>query len=348
MKLKKSRAEPSESHATSETSKTSKTRETRETLVLGKKEVESLLSMRETLDAVERAFASNYEMPPKVYVNVEKYSGDFRAMPAWLEPYAGIKWVNVHPNNPRDHSLPSVMAVIILSDPKTGFPLAILDGTTITNYRTGAAGGIAAKHLARKNARSLGLVGAGVQARMQALAIALVRGIQTIKVFDVRPEASQKLVEELGGKIKANFRIVSSAREACDADIVCTTVPSTKPVVEDAWLKQGVHVNEIGADAPGKQALEIASLKRAKVVVDSWEQASHSGAINVGVESGEITRCDVAGEIKDVVLGRVKRESENEITVFDSTGLAIQDVATAGMVYEKALAKKIGLKVNFV
>ncbi len=304
--------------------------------------------MEDALAAVERAFASNYEMPPKVYVDVKKYAGDFRAMPAWLEPYAGVKWVNVHPSNPREHALPSVMAVIILSNPKTGFPLAILDGTTITNYRTGAAGGIAAKHLARKNARTLGLVGAGVQARMQALAVALVHNIQTIKVFDVRPEASQKLVEDLSEKIKANFRIVSSAREACDADIVCTTVPSTKPVVEDAWLKPGTHVNEIGADAPGKQALEIASLKRAKIIVDNWEQASHSGAINAGVESGVLTRADVAGEIKDVVLGKIKRANDGELTVFDSTGLAIQDVATAGMVYEKALAKKIGLKVNFI
>jgi alanine dehydrogenase len=322
--------------------------ESRETLVLGKKEVESLLTMNDALAAVERAFGSDYEMPSKIYVEVKKYAGDFRAMPAWIEPYAGVKWVNVHPNNPKTHGLPSVMAVIILSDPKTGFPLAVLDGTTITNYRTGAAGGVAAKHLARKNAHTLGLVGAGVQAHLQALAVSLVRDIKTIKVFDLRPEASQKLVQDLRGKIKADFRIASSAREACDADIVCTTVPSTKPIVEDAWLKPGTHVNEIGADAPGKQALEIGTLKRAKIVVDRWEQASHSGAINVGIESGKLTRKDVAGEIKDVVLGKIKRENDGELTVFDSTGLAIQDVATAGMVYEKAVAKKIGLRVNFL
>ncbi|NYZ77884.1 ornithine cyclodeaminase family protein [Candidatus Micrarchaeota archaeon] len=304
--------------------------------------------MSDALGAVERAFGSDYLMPSKVYVDIKKYAGDFRAMPAWLEPYAGVKWVNVHPNNPKTQGLPSVMAVIILSDPKTGFPLAVLDGTTITNYRTGAAGGIAAKHLARKNAHSLGLVGAGVQAHLQALAVSLVRDIKTIKIFDLRPEASKKLAADLGSKIKADFQIASSAREACDADIVCTTVPSTKPIVEDAWLKPGTHVNEIGADGPGKQALEIDTLKRAKIFVDNWDQASHSGAINAGVESGKLTRADVAGEIKDVVLGKTGRKNDGELTVFDSTGLAIQDVATAGMVYEKAVTKKLGFKVNFL
>lgn len=304
--------------------------------------------MNEALDVVEKAFTSDYTMPPKVYVDVKRYSGDFRAMPAWIEPYAGVKWVNVHPKNPKEQGLPTVMAIVILSDPKTGFPLAVLDGTTITNYRTGASAGIATKHLARKNARSLGLFGAGMQARMQALAVTQVRDIQTIKIFDVDAETSKKLAGYLSQKIRSDLHIVSGAREACDVDVLCTTVPSTEPVVRDEWLKPGTHINEIGADAPGKQALEIATLKRARIVVDNWEQASHSGAINVGVERGELTRADVAGEIRDVVSGKLTRNSEGELTVFDSTGLAIQDIAIAGTLYEKALQERMGLRVDFV
>jgi len=318
-----------------------------ETLILTQEEVESLISMDEAMNAVEEAFRlyalGKAQMPPKVYLEFEK--GDLRAMPAHLMGYAGLKWVNSHPGNP-DKGLPTVMALMILNSPETGFPLAVMDATYTTSLRTGAAGGIAAKYLARKNSSVFGFIGCGTQAYFQLEALRRVFDIGEVKAYDVREKAAKKFVsycEDRG--ISAS---VQPAEEASRCDVLVTTTPSRKPVVKAEWVEEGTHINAIGADGPGKQELDVEILKKAKIVVDDLEQAKHGGEINVAVSKGVIGVEYVHATIGEVIAGlKDGRESDEEITIFDSTGLAIQDVAVAKVVYENALSKNVGSKIKF-
>jgi alanine dehydrogenase len=297
--------------------------------------------MREAFRSVEEIFRlhglGECAMPPKVYLNFKR--GDLRCMPAYAEAlgFASVKNVNVHPGN-RD--IPTVMATLTLFDPDTGFPLAIMDATYLTAMRTGAAGGVAAKHLAREDARVAAFVGAGAQAHTQLEALLLARpGVAEIRVADLNAESAAALArqgERLGISV---CHLASSAREAVrGADVVVTTTPSRGPVVSADDVAPGAHINAIGADAKGKQELDPALLKRARLVVDSWEQAAHSGEINVPLSQGLIDREDIDAELGEIVAGaKPGRETAEQITVFDSTGLAVQDLACACHVYEAIL-----------
>lgn len=212
--------------------------------------------------------------------------------------------------------------------------------------RTGAAGGIAAKYLAKKDPRTVSFIGAGVQARTQLLALLSVfSSLQEIRVWDISSIAKEAFVAEIKAK-KGQLQVVSAkTAEAAvtESDIVVTTTPSTKPVVLNSWVSDGTHFNCIGADAPLKEELDPAILRRSKIIVDNWDQASHSGEINVPVSNGMISKESVWAELGEVVAGiKPGRSSLNEVTVFDSTGLAIQDAITAELVYRKAIDKKIG------
>jgi len=315
-----------------------------EVQVLGRRQVEQLLSMDEALKVVERAFLLEGQgvtvMPPKLYLNLPQYDGDFRAMPAYIDGAVGFKWVSVYPNNWK-YNLPSVIAIIVLSDLNTGRILSIMDGTYITSVRTGAAGGIAVKYLARRDSSVIGLIGAGVQARTQLLAISKVLPrIEEVKVFDQQRDASTRYVNEMSTKLDINIRPVETIEEATEADIVVTSTPSRKPVVKKQHISPGTHINAIGADAKGKQELEADLLKKAKIIIDNLEQASHSGEINVPLSRGVIKVEDIYGTLGEVVANiRKGRESDEEITVFDSTGLAIQDIICAKFVYDKSIRK---------
>lgn len=328
-------------------------------LLLTEKDVEQLLSMDEVMEAVESAFREKglgrVQMPAKLYLFYGKYSSDLRTMPSYLEQLdvSAVKVVNVHPENPKKYGLPTVMATIILVNPKNGAPLAIMGGTRVTSMRTGAAGGVAAKYLARKDSKIVGLVGAGTQARTQLTALLSLYGkLEEVRVWSRTEKTRDEYVAEMKAACGEVARMVSveSVKEAVEgADIVVTTTPSREPLVSGEWVKPGMHFNCIGADAPGKEELDPAILTRAKIVVDDWEQASHSGEINVPLAKGIITKRDVWGEIGEVVAGlKPGRTSSDEITVFTSTGLAIQDAVTAQLAYKKALAKKIGRFVEMM
>ncbi len=316
-------------------------------LLLSRADVEGLISMREAIEAVEEAFRAKglgkVQMPPKLYVYFDRYGGDFRTMPAYLEELdaAGVKVVNVHPKNPSECGLPTVMATIFLLDPKTGAPLAIIDGTHITNLRTGAGGGVAAKYLARPDSRIAAMVGAGAQARTQLMALCEVREIKEVRVWSRKKSSCEKFIQEMNMP-GLTFKICETVKDAVvESDIVATTTPACGPIVDDEWISKGTHINAIGADAPGKQELDSTILKRAKIVVDDFEQATHSGEVNVPLAKGVISREDIYAEMGEIVVGKKPgRISDDEITVFDSTGLAIQDIAVAWRVYEKA--KKLG------
>lgn len=324
------------------------------TLLLNRKAIAGLVSMKEAVPAVEGVFRQQglgkTQMPSKIYLHLDKYSGDFRAMPAYVEKLnkCVLKWVNVHPNN-RKIGLPTVMAVIILSDPKNGFPLCIMDGTLVTNLRTGAAGAVAAKYLARKDSKTVGMVGCGEQAQTQLEGLRLIFNTKEIKLWSKDASRSRNFINTArAGKEKIS---ICKTVEDCvrGSDIVVTTTPSRKPIVEYSWLKQGCHINAIGADSKGKEELEPLILKKVKVVVDSFAQASHSGEINVPFSKGLIARSDVYAELGNIICGKKKgRVNESEITVFDSTGLAIQDLAVANLVYNFALKKKNGTEIDLI
>ena len=323
------------------------------TLIVTDNEVRSLLSIGEVIEAVEEAFEEKglgyVQMPSKPYVFFEKYGGDLRVMPSYLErmEISAVKVVNSHPNNPSFYGLPTVIATIILVDPRNGAPKAIMGGSYITAMRTGAAGGIAAKYLARKTSKIVGLVGAGVQARTQLMGLLSVYGkLKEVRVCDKEKEARCKFIAEMGPKYGhlSSLVPVESAKEAVEgADIVVTTTPSRQPIVSDEWVSEGMHFNCIGADAPGKEELDPAILKRAKIVVDDWRQASHGGEINVPLAKGILKKEDIWGNIGEIVASiKAGRTSPKEITLFTSTGLAIQDAVTANLAYEKALTKNVG------
>jgi alanine dehydrogenase len=284
---------------------------------------------------IESAFAEhgrgNVQMPSKVYVTFGK-TGDFRTMPAYLPAagIAGVKIVNVHPNN-RAHGLPTVMALTVIIDVDTGLPTALINATDLTALRTGAAGAVAARHLSpRRSSISLGLIGAGRQAAAQVEAMAAAFTLEEVRVWSRNEKTAAALAARYADY---NARQVSIER-ACDSDVLATTTPSREPLVMAGWVHEGTHINAIGADAPGKQELDPAILQGAEVFVDDREQAIHSGEVNVPVRTGLYDPAMIAGTLGEVVIGKKGRSSPDAITVFDSTGLAIQDLAIASLVLE--------------
>ncbi len=304
------------------------------TLLLDRNAVRNLMRMADIINVVEEAFKMLGEgrgkMPAKTYLSLER--GDFRAMPAALPGCAGVKWVNVHPQN-RSLGLPSIMAILIYSDPETGYPLAIMDATEITACRTGAAAAVASKYLARPDSHTIGIIGAGFQAHTQILAHAESFNFISINVFDVSQATVDKLMRSL-----SQFPIRNcSIQEAVASDIVCTLTPSRSPIVKREWVEPGTHMNAVGADAPGKQELDESIVKEAIVVVDDLEQASSSGEINVPIEKGAYSIDEVYGTLAELVAGKKEGRTNNaDITVFDSTGIAIEDIAVAKLLFEKA------------
>ena len=323
-------------------------------LILTGAEILQILDMDLALQAAETAFQAYGEgrvnMPPKSYLQLTK--GDFRAMYGALrleEEICGLKWVNVHPENPQ-RGLPTVMAKIILNDPETALEIADMDGTYITNYRTGAAGGLAARYLSRPEAETLGVIGAGVQARMQVAAVMKVRPISRITIYNRTLSNAQALQEELASRFNVQVTVAADPREAVAAkDIIVTTTASNTPLVQAAWISPGTHINAMGADAAGKQELDSAIFTRAKVFVDDWAQARHSGEINVPLAQGLVPRENLRASLGEVVAGKKPgRENSNDITLFDSTGLVIQDLALGKAVYQLARERGLGEYKEFI
>lgn len=315
------------------------------TLFLKWDDVRSLLEMSSVIEVVEQALkdlaTGKAKMPPKVYLNAER--GDFRAMPASIPGAAGVKWVNVHSGNPL-LGLQTVMATIIYNDPLTGYPLAVMEATDITAYRTGAASAVAAKYLARKDSHTLGLIGAGRQAQTQLLAHIALFDIRRIKVYDRLESVTEKFI-----RLFPQYPITAtSIEEAADADIVCAVTPARGPIVMKDWIKPGTHINAVGADAPGKEELDPSILKEATVVVDDREQATSAGEINVPISKGLYSEHDIYATLPEVVSGQKKgRTDDRQITIFDSTGLAVEDIATAHLIYNRAMQRGGFLSLNF-
>ena len=275
-------------------------------------------------DAIERvrdgfvAYASDeWGMPPKVYLEAPPH-GDFRAMPARGGGLAILKWVTSFPGNP-ERGLPVVMGVIAVSSSEDGRPLALVDARAVTALRTGAVAAVAAQELAREDASTVGILGCGLHGAWAARCLAAAEYGPGI-CFDPNPEAAGALAGELGWEAGAQD-------EALDCDVVTCVTPGAEPVVRAGDVRPGMHLNMLGADGPGKAEAEIEAVERCVLFCDEWDQASHGGELTGAIERGIVTR-DQVTELGDVLTGNAPGRPDGQAaTLFDSTGLAIQDLA---------------------
>jgi alanine dehydrogenase len=291
--------------------------------VLSAAHVKAGVPPERALEAVRDAFVAyargEWTMPPKVYVPAYP-AGDFRAMPALGAGHALLKWVTSFPGNP-DRGLPTVMGLVLLSDASNGAPKAVLDAGAVTALRTGAAAVLAAETLAREGWNTAAVVGTGVNGQAAARTFSAL-GRQPL-LFDLDRQRARAAAEKTGGTV------AESPEQALGADVVVTVTPARKVLFEDGALRPGQHVSLMGADGPGKAEIAVEELARVHVFCDDWVQASHNGDLVHAVEAGALGRDDVT-ELGAVLTGSAPgRESPEDITVFDSTGLAIQDLAIA-------------------
>jgi alanine dehydrogenase len=320
-------------------------------LLLTRKDVESVLTMAEAIAAVEEAFRQQHlgtvDMPLRPTIRIPKHSGVVLFMPAYIGGEVdalGMKVVSVYPNNPTQHNLPTTLATILLHDPQTGSLLGIMDGTFITAMRTGAVSGVATKYLARQNAKTVGIFGAGVQARTQLAAMCAVRKIGRVLVYDAVFGLSSRFCAEMGQKLGLEAIPVENPREAVNgADIIITASTAREPVFQGDWLAPGTHINGVGSHSPDSRELDTATIRRAKIVVDLRQAAlKEAGDLLIPLSEGAISEAHIYADLGEIVSGKPGRMDDQEITLFKSVGLALQDVATARRVYDLAWQKGIG------
>lgn len=321
-------------------------------LVLSGRDVEAHLALPEAIACVELAFADLYrgqsQLFPTVREQITAHEGIFGVKSGYLqaEEVIGLKaggyWLRNVGQNLTNHQ-----SVMLLFNPANGTPVCLVDANYLTSVRTGAAGAVAAKHLSRKNAAVLGVIGAGVQAYMQVRGVLEVRAIRDIYLWDIRPEAAAQMAERLVRETGLEVQAAENGRQACDeADIVVTMTPSTRPVLEWAWIRPGTHINAMGADTRGKQELETAILTdpSTRLVVDDLEQCRVLGE-SQHVAGGPDRY--VYASLGQVVSGdRVGRDDDQQITVFDGTGVSVQDLTVANLLCRKAIEKGFGTWVN--
>ena len=329
----------------------------RKTLILSRTEMMGLLTPAEYNACVEQAYRMHGErrfyMDPKGHIVLDKYPGDWEAMPSYIEEpeAAACKWVSIREQNREKHDLPTVFSILIYTHPETGFPLAICDGSHHTVMRTGSAAAVSAKWLARKDSKVLAIVGAGHMAAGVLATCNEVFRWQEVRVWS----RSQATLDHFTKGQQPKFpdlKLVPSTnleKVVRGADVVVTVTPARSPIVKNEWISEGMHIAAVGADKSGDQELEGTILKRARIFVDDIRQCRTDGEINVPLSQGLLKETDIAGEIGEVIVGKKKgRTSDREITLFDSTGIALQDSATIPLEYERALAAGVGIEKKMI
>ncbi len=326
-------------------------------LILSKKDLEAVMTMKETIQVVERAFKElalgTARMPTRLGLTVFDRAGWMGVMPAYLSETGSLaaKIVAVFESNPSKHNLPTVLATVTLNDASTGYPLAFMEGTYITAMRTGAAGGVAAKYLARKNAKVVGIFGTGVQARTQLLAVNEVRDVDKVYAFDISADQSRKFAEDMSKAIGIDIEIADSPEVVVKkSDIIVTATTSKTPIFAGRLLKQGTHINAIGSFRPDARELDDDAILRSKVVVDSKEAAlAEAGDIVIPLKANTISETHIYAEIGEIITGKKRaRTNDDEITLFKSVGLGVQDAAAAYLAYEKAREAGVGFEVELL
>jgi len=320
-------------------------------LFLTRQDVEALLPMSEALAAVELAFREhalgNVIMPLRTSIRPPAHGGVNLGMPAYIGGEVdalGLKVVSVYAENPTKHNLPTVIATVLLNDPRTGALLAVMDGTWLTAMRTGAASGVATKYLARAGASVATILGAGVQARTQLLAICEARKIQRAYVYDIDAERSRAYAVEMSARLGVEIVPTTDLRTAVEAaDILAAASNAHEPIFPGEWIRPGTHINGVGSHAPKTRELDSTTIRRALLVVDQKMAClAEAGDVIIPIQEGVITEAHIHGELGQVLTGQVTgRTSDEQITLFKSVGLAMQDVSTAARIY--ALAQKQGI-----
>ncbi len=322
-------------------------------LILTRNDVISVLSMRDCLTAVEKAFLELFngtaDLPLRT--SIKPSEGVSLYMPAYLKESGalGCKIVTVYKDNPSKHHLPTTIGTVLLQDPATGKVICIMDGGYLTAVRTGAASGIATLYLARnETGMTAGIFGAGVQSTMQLWAINEVRNLRKVWVYDVSKEASEKFRDEMSKKLGLEINVSDTPLELLESDILCLATSSPTPLFDGNLVRPGTHINGIGSHSPGAREMDTSLVKKSKFVGDSREAClKEAGDIIIPITEGAITQDHFYAELGEIIAGKKSgRTSDQEVTVFKSNGLAIQDMAAARLVYEQALKAGIGQQID--
>lgn len=325
-----------------------------ETIILTKEQIEKILVMDDVIESVEEAYKLFSEkkviLPPVLSFEIEKYHGEIDIKSGYdlVDEVVGVKIASGYANNQQNYGVSNGLATILLIDAKNGVPIAIMEGGLITDMRTGAAGAVSAKYLANPNSKKVAIVGTGIIARWELEALSRVFPLDEVFVWGRNEENITKYVKDMNDKIPLNYIACNDIQDCVSqADIVITTTSSKSALIQSDWIKQGTHIACIGADMPGKQELDPQIFKRAqKVVVDSIDQCVERGEVQHALQEGIISRNNLI-EIGQVILGTEKgRESEKDITIFDSTGLSIQDITTAKKIVSVLKVQEGNLSVN--
>ena len=324
------------------------------TVVLTRGEVRELLDLGECIGAVERAFRAHGrgEAPAPAILGVHVADGGFHVKAGVLEeggPFFVAKTNANFPTNPQRHRLPTIQGTIVLHDATNGVPLAVMDSIEISIQRTGAATAVAARHLARPNAATVAVAGCGEQGRVQLRAVSRVLPLECAVVWDLDPQRAEALAGELEGELGLAIVVASDFRAAArQSDVIITCTPSTEYLLGPDDVGRGAFVAGVGADNPEKRELEPALLAAGRVVVDVLDQAAAIGDLHHAIEAGVLTREAVHAELGEIVAGIAPgRTDAEEITIFDSTGMALQDVAAAMLVYRGAIETGAGCRIDF-
>jgi len=324
-------------------------------LLLNRGDVESLANMREAIQAIEKAILEFHQgkavCPKRLVISVDKHKGLMYCMPSYLSETESlaVKIVTHYEQNLK-HGLPTISASILLNDPENGKPLAMMEGAYLTAIRTGAASAVAAKYLARKASKVIGIIGTGVQARAQVRGLCeVLENLEKAKVYDILPRRAKEFGRGISQELSLAVETVETNKECVeDSDVLVLATTSKVPVLDGDWIKKGAYINSIGLVGPEGRELDDKTVKRAKIVVDTTEGAlSEIGDLIIPIKKGVISQNDIYAELHEIVSGQKPgRTSDNEITCWKAVGLALEDAAVAKLVYDKAKKEGIGKEVE--
>lgn len=322
-------------------------------LILNRENVISVLDMRDCMDVVENAFAelANGTAVLPLRINITPPDGLSLYMPAYLQELGALacKVVTVYKNNPQKFNIPTVIGKVLLQNPENGDVICIMDGGYLTAVRTGAASGVATKFLAREDDnQTVGIYGAGVQAKMQLWAVTVARKISKAYVYDISDDAAEKFVTSMRRKLNLDIVKAKNPDELLETDIICTATSSPTPIFDGKKVREGTHINGIGSHTPNARELDTEIVKRSKFIGDSKEACfKEAGDIMIPLKNGEIEESHFYAELGEIITGvKDGRINDKEITLFKSNGLAIQDAATAKLIYDRAVDAGIGTEVE--
>ncbi|AOV08002.1 ornithine cyclodeaminase family protein [Sporosarcina ureilytica] len=307
-----------------------------DTIILMKNQIEKVLEWEDVIGSVEEAYKQFSDekviLPPVISFEVEKYSGEIDIKSGYdlIDDVVGVKIASGYANNTENYGIPNGLATIILIDVRNGVPFAIMEGGLITDMRTGAAGAVSVKYLANPFSDKVAIIGTGIIARMQLEALSKVIQLKEVFVWGRNDENTKRYIKDMQKKIPLNYTAFTDLEQCVKkADIIITTTSSKEALIQSDWVKPGTHIACIGADMPGKKELDPTLFERATIVVDSIEQCIERGEVQHAINNGIVSEKNL-NEIGEVILGNKQgRKSESDVTIFDSTGLSIQDITTA-------------------